>query len=69
MKLNETDVLEAVKLYTDGNTLQQVATRFGVTAPTIRLRLLKAGVVMRKKGPISSEVRSQLGTISNTGSV
>lgn len=61
MKLTENDVVEAVKLYQDGHTLKQVATRFGVTAPTIRLALLKASVPMRKKGPIASDVRAQLG--------
>lgn len=42
------DEAEAARLYEDGESLKGLARRYGVSAPTIKKRLVNRGVKMRK---------------------
>ena len=45
--LDERQIIEAVRLYEQGDSLATIGKRMGVTAHTVRSRLVEAGVRMR----------------------
>lgn len=59
-RLTNAQVAQAARLYEDGASLARVGDRFGVSAGTIRSKLLDAGVVIRPGvgGPVSRSQRT-----------
>lgn len=45
--LDESQIAEAARLYEQGDSLATIGTRIGVTAHTVRSRLIEAGVEKR----------------------
>ena len=49
-RFSEDDVIRATKLYASGDTLNDVAIKFGVCATTVRMALVRNGVQLRRRG-------------------
>ena len=59
VKKLDRNVNKAIRMYEYGYSLQEIGEAFGVASATVRKRLLKAGVSMRRKGirPLAYRLR------------